>query len=63
MDKVKSSRKSLMCDSLSSRKNQKLYIRVTPEEKTYLEGIAKSQGISLSNLIMSTVSSSLCEKL
>jgi len=41
------------------RKDKKLFIRVTEEEKAYLEQVACSKGITLSNLVMSAVEASL----
>lgn len=46
---------------VKSRKDNKLFIRVSDEEKTLLMDMAASKGVTLSNFIMNTLFSSLTD--
>ena len=46
---------------VKSRKDNKLFIRVSDEEKSLLMDMAASKGVTLSNFIMNTLFSSLTD--
>ena len=48
-----------MTSKTCSRRDKDLSIRVTEEEKAYLEQVAYSRGITISHLVMSAIKSSL----